>query len=68
MAYTSYFSILRTHVCRRGFNCALEPRLDRSFVSLSGGHDFLALRRLPGQAQLSDVLKDDMELGRSAEE
>ena len=43
------------------FNCTLVPRLDRSFVSRPGRHDSIALRRLLGRAQLSDVLDDDME-------
>ena len=37
------------------------PQLDRSFVSPPGRHDSLALRRILGRAQLSDVLDDDME-------
>ena len=44
------------------FNCTLEPRLDRSFVSPPGRHDSLALRRLLGRVQLSDVLDDDMDM------
>ena len=44
------------------FNCTLEPRLDRSFVSPPGRHDSLALRRLLGRAQLSDVLHEDMDI------
>ena len=43
------------------FNCTLVPHLDRSFVSRPGRHDSIALRRLLGRAQLSDVLDDDME-------
>ncbi|CAI5703594.1 unnamed protein product [Peronospora effusa] len=43
------------------FNCPLRPRIDRSFVSLPGRHDSQALRRLLRQAQLCDVLEDDME-------
>ena len=43
------------------FNCTLAPRLDRSFVSPPGRHDSLALGRLLDQAQLCDVLEDDME-------
>ena len=39
----------------------MAPRLDRSFVSPPGRHDKLALRRLLDQAQLCDVLEDDME-------
>ena len=46
----------------RDFNCTLEPRLDRSFVSPPGRHDSLALRRLLGRAQLSDVLHEDMDI------
>ena len=44
------------------FNCTLEPRLDRSFISPPGRHDSLALRRLLGRAQLSDVLDGDMKI------
>ena len=43
------------------FICTLAPRLDRSFVLPPGRHDSLALRRLLNQAQLCDVLEDDME-------
>ena len=43
------------------FYCTLAPRLDRSFVSPPGKHVLLALRRLLDQAQLCDVLEDDME-------
>ena len=42
-------------------NCTLAPRLNCSFVSPPGRHDSLALRRLLDQAQLCDVLEDDME-------
>ncbi|TDH70247.1 hypothetical protein CCR75_000195 [Bremia lactucae] len=45
---------------RGDFNCTLVPRLDRSFVSPPGRHDSIALRRLLGRAQLSDVLDEDM--------
>ena len=44
------------------FNCTLVPLLDRTFVSPPGRHDSMALRRLLGRAQLSDVLEDAMEL------
>ena len=44
-----------------GFNCTLVPRLDRSFVSPHRRNVSVALRWLLGQAQLSDVLDDDME-------
>ena len=44
------------------FSCTLEPRLDRSFISPPGRHDSLALRRLLGRAQVSDVLDGDMEI------
>ena len=44
------------------FDCTLEPRLDRSFISPPGRHDSLALRRLLGRAQLGDVLDADMEI------
>ena len=44
------------------FSCTLEPRLDRSFISPPGRHDSLALRRLLGRAQLSDILDGDMEI------
>ena len=47
-------------------DCTLAPRLDRSFVSPPDRHNSLALRRLIDQAQLCDVLKDD--LGRQQEE
>ena len=43
------------------FNLMLAPRLERSFVSPPGRHCSLALRRLLGQAQLCDVLEDDMD-------
>ena len=49
-----------------GFNCTLEPRLDRSYISPPGRHDSLALRRLLGRAQLSDVLDGDMEIAEEA--
>ena len=42
------------------FNCTLAPRLDRSFVWPPGRHDSLALRQILDQAQLCDVLEDDM--------
>ena len=44
-----------------GFNCTLVPRLDRSFVSPHRRNVSVALRWLLGQAQLSDVLDDDMD-------
>ena len=44
------------------FNCTLEPRLDRSFIPPPGRRNFLALRRLLGRAQLSDVLDCDTEI------
>ena len=47
------------------YNCTLEPRLERSFVSPTGRHDSLALRRLLGRAQLSDVLDDDIEIAEA---
>ena len=43
-------------------NCTLDPRLDRSFISPPGRHDFLKLRRLLGRAQISDVLDGDIEI------
>ena len=44
------------------FNCTLEPRLDRPFISPPGRHYYLALRQLLGRAQLSDVLDGDMKI------
>ena len=66
--------MLRYHLLERdkplflggGFNCTLAPRFDRSFVSLPGRHDSLALRLLLDQAQLCDDLEDDMELAEKA--
>ena len=43
------------------FNCTLATQLDRSFAFPPGRHDSLALRQLLNQAQLWDVLEDDME-------
>ena len=36
--------------------------MDLSFISPPGRHDSLALRRLLGRVQLTDVLDDDMEI------
>ena len=63
------FKMLRHHLLEHEgsiflgvyFNCKLALRLDRSIVSTPGRHDSLALRRLLDQAQLCDVLEDDME-------
>ena len=42
------------------FNLTLEPRLDRTYISLPGRHQFWALQRLHSQAELRDVFDDDM--------
>ena len=63
------FEMLRHHLLEHEgpmflggkLNCTLAPRLNCSFVSPPGRHDSLALRRLLDQAQLCDVLEDDME-------
>ena len=59
---TSVFEIRRAQFAGEAFKCTLQPRPDLYFVSPPGRHDSLALRQLLVQAQISDVLEDEMEL------